>query len=76
MSGRSKAEARYNAWWAGKMCRLAFQRVPFRKVRMVRAIGNPSFVYGVAEIIYENGDREMIHTQAFKPRLCDVEVMP
>jgi len=74
MSGLSKADARYNGWWAGKMCRLAWSRGPFRKVARVVPIGSPSFVYGVAEIFYDNGEREMIASHAYRPRKGDVEI--
>ena len=72
MSGIAKAIENYKKWWVGKYCRL--YGGTFKKVVDVKVYGPPSFVYGTAELVYENGTTQMIAVQAFRPRKMDVEV--
>jgi len=66
---------RYLKWWKGKLCRPFGSTGPFRRVTGVLMHGPPSFVYGCAELLYEDGIAENIyHGDAFKPRKMDVEV--
>lgn len=84
-------QARYEKWWLGKMCRLTANGLcdgaRFRKVVEVRLVGPPSFVYGCAWLVYEDGTEDSIigmvdrgegyyrrYESAFRPRKCDVEV--
>jgi hypothetical protein len=48
--------------------------IDFRKCTSVKAIGPPSFVYGSAQMYFEDGSKEFISSTAFRPRKCDVEI--
>ncbi len=83
MAGIDDARSRYLSWWEGKYCRVAKLGDgrgvgEFKKVVDVICYGPPSFVYGSAELVYEDGSRENITTpdnrDAFRPRKKDVEV--
>jgi len=63
----------YRRWWVGKMCKPVNRGGPFKKVVDVRVIGPPSFVYGSAYLVYEDGTEDCIYTDAFRPRKSDVK---
>jgi len=68
-------QERYDRWWYGKLCRPAGADYPFKRVAAIKLHGPPSFVYGQAELFYEDGDTMIInHGEAFRPRKIDVEV--
>ena len=69
------AQERYDRWWRGKKCRTAHSTGPFKRVVRIRLAGPPSFVYGVAILVFADGTESNIPTPSFKPRKCDVEVM-
>lgn len=70
-------ELTYERWWVGKMCRTGTSPGEFKKVKAVKCCGPPSFVYGQASLIFEDGTETIIHTppHAYKPRKTDVEIM-
>ena len=70
------AQRRYRKWWLGKFCRRAGSLADFKLVVDVKTYGPPSFVYGTAELIYEDGSRVTIAGRGFRPRKCDVDVKP
>lgn len=73
MSGISKATETYKKWWVGKYCRIHHRT--FKKVTDVIVTGPPSYVYGIAKLVYEDGTDEYItDPHAFRPRKKDVEV--
>jgi len=73
--GMGNAAERYKRWWVGKKCRLTgHYHHEFKLVKRVELCGNPSFVYGVATLVYEDGTHEHIHTHSYVPRKFDVEV--
>jgi hypothetical protein len=71
--GMAKAAERYKRWWVGKMCRQNSHK-EFKKVKSVELCGNPSFVYGIATLVFEDGTKENIITGSYVPRKYDVEV--
>lgn len=66
----------YLKWWQGKKCRLAKTEAEYKTVIDVRVYGPPSFVYGGASLVYDDGSEESIFTRAYIPRKYDVEVKP
>lgn len=48
----------------------------FQFVKDIKVVGNPSFVYGNAYFVFEDGTEKFIATQAYVPRKYDVEVEP
>jgi hypothetical protein len=68
-------QQKYRQWWRGKLCRLMYSTGPFKRVDDVKVHGPPSFVYGFAELIYEDGTTEnVMDAYAFRSRKMDVEV--
>lgn len=73
----SDVRERYERWWLGKYCKPVSLIMPFKKVVKINMYGPPSFVYGVAELVFDDGTSRMInHGNAFKPRKKDVLVKP
>ena len=71
--GIEEAIARYRRWWQGKLCKDSTMGV-FRLVTDIRVVGNPSFVYGNAYFVFEDGTEHSIFTTSYVPRKYDVEV--
>ena len=63
---------KYRQWWKGKLVQ---SDNGIKRVSDVKVYGPPSFVYGSVELIFEDGTRQTIHTEAYKPRKSDVEVI-
>jgi hypothetical protein len=76
MLGITVCRERYERWWLGKYCRPAYSNAPFRKVVKIDLVGPPSFVSGQLTFHYEDGAYDIVAGMgnAYKPRLCDVEV--
>jgi len=69
------AKTTYEKWWLGKMCRPINSSYPFKKVVEIKVIGPPSFVYGTAWIVYEDGTEDCpTGTNRFRPRKQDIEI--
>jgi hypothetical protein len=74
MANRYEQEQIYKRWWVGKKCRIS-KFDAFKLVKDVEVFGPPSFVYGSASLIFEDGSEQTIPCgEAFKPRKQDVEV--
>ena len=73
--GMGNAAERYKRWWVGKMCRPRGHET-YKRVKRVDLCGTPSFVYGVATLVFEDGTETHIHTHSYVPRKFDVEVQP
>jgi hypothetical protein len=75
-TGQDKARKTYRKWWVGKYCRIRSNE--YKLVVDVETRGCTSFVTGVAYLIYEDGEKEMITfgPSAYRPRKKDVEVKP
>lgn len=76
MAGIDKAKERYERWWAGKLCRVRYCQAEYKRVASVNVYGPPSFVYGCAELVFEDGTTRMVSTQKFRPGRAEVEVAP
>ena len=75
IDGRAQARERYLKWWRGKLCKPVGSLQPFKRVVDVEVSGPPSFVYGFATLIFEDGTSANIYQgEAFRPRKCDVLV--
>lgn len=72
-AGQQSAYNRYMGWWKGKLCRANPGHV-FKRVVDVKLYGPPSFVYGGASMVFEDGTEETICSHAYIPRKYDVEV--
>ncbi len=64
---------KYNRWWKGKLV-MTDNGQP-KMVASIRLYGPPSFVYGTAEFVFDDGTKQTIRTNSFKPRKCDVEIL-
>jgi hypothetical protein len=71
-------QAKYEEWWLNKRCRVVGDIMHgFKRVVKIKLVGPPSYVYGMATLIFEDGsDRNVSTSSAFRPRKCDVEVEP
>jgi hypothetical protein len=69
-------QAKYEEWWLNKRCHVVGDLMnEFKLVVKIELTGPPSFVYGMATLIFEDGSNRNIATSsAFRPRKCDVEV--
>lgn len=65
----------YIKWWVGKMCRTNHSSA-YKKVADVITYGPPSYVYGTAVLVYEDGTEENISHRGKRPTKKDVHVMP
>jgi len=66
---------KYEKWWLYKYCRAAGSTGEFKRVIKIEVFGPPSFVYGTAELTFEDGTTMHPGTPyTFKPRKMDVEV--
>lgn len=74
MSKKDEWQNKYNQWWKGKLIKIYELEVP-RRVARVKLIGPPSFVYGAAEFVFEDGSTQLIPTNSYKPRKSDVIVI-
>lgn len=79
MNGLQKAKERHERWWLNKYIRRAdvgkTLNLPWKKVVKIETIGNPSYVYGTAELFFEDGTRCFAQiSEAFRPRKKDWEV--
>jgi len=73
----SDVRERYERWWLGKYCKPAYLSMDFKKVVKIELYGPPSFVYGGAELVFDDGTSAIIyHGNSFKPRKKDVLVKP
>lgn len=64
---------KYRSWWRGKLVKMDNGEV--KRVFDIKLYGPPSFVYGSAEFIFADDTRQTIHTESFKPRKSDVEIV-
>jgi len=69
-------QAKYEEWWLNKRCRVTGDIMnDFKLVTAIKLTGPPSFVYGMATLVFEDGsDRNVCTSSAYRPRKCDVEV--
>ena len=63
---------KYLQWWKGKTVQ---SDNGIKRVSNVKLYGPPSFVYGSAELIFEDGTTQTIRTDAYKPHRSDVEIV-
>lgn len=75
MAKKDEWQEKYNRWWKGKLVKLYECESP-QRVAKINLIGPPSFVYGAAEFVYEDGSTRLITTDAYKPRKSDVIIVP
>ena len=65
----------YETWWTGKRCLVVGRMTQFKLVTAVHWIGPPSRVYGMVELVFDDGTTMNVSpTGAFKPRKTDVVV--
>ena len=79
MSGKIEARERYLRWWKGKLVKPPMAqdddpRWP-KRVIDVEVYGPPSFVYGGATLIFDDGTEHNIVTHSFVPRKKDMIVV-
>lgn len=65
----------YLDWWVGKYCRLNNQiDHEYKKVVDVITYGPPSYVYGTAVLVMEDGEEVNISHRGKRPTKGDVEI--
>jgi len=70
-----KIQDKYCEWWVGKKCRPVGYTGEFKRVKDVVFTGPPSGVYGVTELVFEDGTRTFVGSpDCFRARKKDVEV--
>ena len=67
---------KYREWWVGKKCRPLGDTGEFKRVKDVIFTGPFSGVYGVTELVFEDGTRTFAGScHHFRARKKDVEVL-
>lgn len=69
-------QAKYEEWWLNRRCRVVGDILNgYKLVTAIKLCGPPSFVYGMATLVFEDGsERNVCTSSAFRPRKCDVEI--
>jgi len=76
-TGLQKAIDRHEKWWLGKYIRRAGYDFEFKKVVKIITSGAPSYVYGMAELFFEDGTTAFANIgEVYRPRKQDWEVCP
>ncbi len=65
----------YVGWWLGKRCLVVGQMTQFKLVKEVHWIGPPSRVYGMVDLVFDDGTTVTVSPSgAYRPRKTDVIV--